>query len=379
MLVNKKKIYIYCFIATLFILANKNGIFSAGPSFNYILEILGFSALLLVKKDIKKTNFILISIIFLYIVGSYIYAVTIYQALISDFLIIYKSFIYMLILLAISTAKIRLNSDLFISIFRFILISYLVVYTYQLIFKDINRPYLLAENNFEIMFVSLLFILRSFLNKPPSILETIVFISIGILSGSRSGLVLVGVSLIASNYKNISSKNIGLYILVLSIFIISLYEILIYGLINSSLEDIDRYLFFLSFVNVYLESEFFYILFGQPRITALPFDVCQEFSSYSNLFSHLNNGTCYSVIWHSFITRALYDHGLVGFFLLIFSLFNLLSNIGYSRGLIFIVILVILLNGLSVSSMNSVFFLISMVFYIMLSKNQKTLNVHRAD
>lgn len=379
MLINKKKFYIISFIAALFIFGNKEGFFSAGASLNYILEIVAFSTLFFVTERIKKSNFIIISILSLYVVLSYVYAVTVNKALAADFLVIYKSYIYMALLLAISTTRIRLNSDLFISILRFILIAYLIVYSYQVFFTDINRPYFLAENNFEIMFICLVFLLKSFSCKPPTFLETIVFVSIGVLSGSRSGLVLTGVSLIVSNYKYISFKNITFNLLVFLLFIYSLYEILIYDLINFSLDDIDRYLFFESFFNVYLESEFLNIIFGQPRITPLPHEVCQTFLSYSNLFSNINDGTCYSVIWHTFIARILYDHGLIGFLFLIFSLFTFLRNLGYKREVIFTVIIIVFLNGLSVSSMNSVFFFLSMLFYILLSKTPARSNTDNAN
>ncbi|HEC0375713.1 TPA: hypothetical protein R1R29_005220, partial [Escherichia coli] len=71
------------------------------------------------------------------------------------------------------------------------------------------------------------------------------------------------------------------------------------------------------------------------------------------LFSFSGNGSCYSVILHSFNMRVIYDHGLAVTALTFIYLIGVMKNAKRHQRLC--VILIVLASGLSVSALNNVY------------------------
>jgi hypothetical protein len=80
------------------------------------------------------------------------------------------------------------------------------------------------------------------------------------------------------------------------------------------------------------------------------------------LFSRSGNGTCYSVVFHSFLLRAIFDHGILGLVFIIFSAYKLLVVSGVRKGAAVVFVAIVIINGLSVSSFNNLFYAVSTVF-----------------
>lgn len=110
---------------------------------------------------------------------------------------------------------------------------------------------------------------------------------------------------------------------------------------------------------------FFNYLFGNDRLTYVSDFSFSTLNYYKGLFSYTDNSKAFSVIYHSYVMRVIYDHGLFFLTVLIYSLRNLLKNTILFNYETIAFIFILLINGLSVSSFNNFFFAIS--FFILLT------------
>jgi hypothetical protein len=133
---------------------------------------------------------------------------------------------------------------------------------------------------------------------------------------------------------------------------------------SSSIEEIDRYKFMQIFFYETKDWSIFQYMIGAPRITPLSDYAQKALSPWENLFSYSGNGDCYSVILHSYLLRVIFDHGIIGLICIIFFTYKILMMSNVNKKIIWVTIAIFMLNGLSVSSFNSVFFPISMIFLI---------------
>jgi hypothetical protein len=131
---------------------------------------------------------------------------------------------------------------------------------------------------------------------------------------------------------------------------------------GSSLEKTDRYMFMSVFFQETQDWNFFQYMTGAPSITPLSNDAVNSVSWLNELFSHSEDGSCYSVVLHSYILRVLFDHGIIGMICIIFFTYEILKLSHINKKIIWVTISIFMLNGLSVSSFNSVFFPVSMIF-----------------
>ena len=102
-------------------------------------------------------------------------------------------------------------------------------------------------------------------------------------------------------------------------------------------------------------------MFGNPTLTALSSAGCSALAQYDSLYSYSGDGSCYSVIFHSMIMRTLFDQGVLGLFVLYGFVIQLLIIRDLKCRAIITIVAVLGINGLSVSSMNSVYFSIALL------------------
>lgn len=334
---------------------------------NLVLEIL---FLMLIFKSIRavsasKADLFLIFVMFTYISYSLILSVFLKDDHINDFLMIYKVFLYLMVFLSLRLEPFIRIQWLYL-IFVTILFSILLKYTIGKTFYDIKRPGLLYENNFELLLVNLLFFFLYYSYpaiKKYALLFVLLIAFVTIASGSRSAALCLMMTLMFI-YKGGFRK----VIIITPIFIILLlYQIYSRGL---NIEVIDRFNFLIHFISLYRNFSFFEFLFGSVPITALPSDVCAKFEFYKALFSDLDSLKCYSVVFHSFILRALFDHGLVGLISLFLIYHRVISKKMGSYFASYAVLLAVI-NGLSVSSLNSIYFnLPLLMIFLVVEKNE---------
>ena len=319
-------------------------------------------------KTIKKivTSFFLLNIAYLSI--SFLYSVSYNGDNVKDFLLIYKTFIYLIILPFIIDYKI-LSLKSFLVFFKFIVSLFLAKYIISKLFFDQHRPIVFAENNFELMFLALLLYLYFIVKGKVEFVYQFAIAVIYLLSASISGILILIFVLSVINYRLIKKKSV--YVLVALIILTLLAVIVLKERTNGSLDltTNTRYEFLLIFFNETRDWNVIDFLFGSGRITALSEYAC--YSQYywtSGLFSYNNNGQCYSVILHSYLLRVIFDHGILGFLFIILFTIKIIINAGYKYKDALVIIGIAIINGLSVSAFNSIYFITGIVFYLILKR-----------
>lgn len=290
-------------------------------------------------------------IISLYTLISLLYAVFIKGVNTLDFIMAYKFTWYILLLLPFSNIKMLDKTSVY-RLLKLTLIMFVLVYLIKFILGD-DRPTFFIENNFEIMLLCFLFYANHVINHYSKMLDMFLLLLITVISGSRSGVVLALITVIfCTDIKQIiRTKNIFLPLAGV-VGVIGAYFVFS-SRTQNGLESTDRYRFYQYFLESTADWTWWQYLLGAERITKLPSHVCSQLSFYEKLLSFENNGSCYSVIFHSFNMRILYDHGIVVILILILILNNILKNRSLKeKALIF---LLLFMNGLSVSSINSVY------------------------
>ncbi|WP_437396045.1 hypothetical protein [Flagellimonas lutimaris] len=196
------------------------------------------------------------------------------------------------------------------------------------------------------------------------------------MSGSKSGLLILLFILFLVNIKILVSR---IYIIIPSAIALVILVFLIFKSRMGGkfdIEKIDRFKFLMVFLEETKDWTVMDFLFGAERITALSLESCKKLSFYKELFSYENDGSCYSVIFHSYILRVIYDHGILIFLFMLLFVHKLIALSGFSRKNSFAVIGIALINGLSVSSFNSVYFIAGLSFFLIMDRKIKEKNKH---
>lgn len=275
-----------------------------------------------------------------------------------DFLQAYKAFIYVIPLCFFYKRDI-FSRALSLKVLKFLLVLLLVKYSYSLAL-DLNprmgsRPGLFVENNFELIFAILYFFTMSDdfgkgRNAWFALMTTVV-----LLSGSRSSALALIVIFGGIYLRYLNMKTIfylfGLGLLALAAGALFLSR----GYAAGGIESIDRFRFMMVFLYEIRNWSLFDFALGSFPITALSNESCRALSFYEGLFSYSGDGSCYSVVLHSYFFRVIFDHGIIGLFFLFAFIAFALRGSGFSRYRVMIFIGVLSASALSVSAMNSVF------------------------
>jgi hypothetical protein len=228
-----------------------------------------------------------------------------------------------------------------------------------------DRPILFDENNFELMFLTLAFIAVTYSKNNFSNIRAFGLAFVVLLSGSRSAVLILLCVLILIKFKKLSLTT-AVSAVVSFIFLSMLVSYIFISRSGGefSIENIDRFKFMMVFIDEVKEWPFYKFLLGAGPLTALNPSSCETLSFYENLFSFRGDGSCYAVIFHSYILRAIFEHGVLGFLFLVFFIYRVLKVSGIQIKYILAVLAVLLVNGLSVSSMNSIYFILGIVLIL---------------
>lgn len=367
-----KKSFTYYVLLTVFLIISVFSIININTSLSKsLLEILIIIISLstfIMKQRISIEMSVISFFIISYIVFSYIYVVGLKNININDFLVSYKFLFYYVFFSFAAGGKI-LEKIHIIKLSKIIISIY---FFYYLIEKVVNgvyyRPNLIYENNFEIIFILMLFILLSHYSERINYYYLFMTNFIVFSSLSRSGVLeLMIVNFFILTRKNKNEKMERKILVYLLLLLLVLFSFLI--LINRGIDitNIDRYYMFQLFLNDINEWDITNYLFGSPRISYVSENTSRSLRYYSSLFSETNPNRAFSVIYHSFLLRLVYDHGFIGLIITIYLLYIFLKRSILEKYEIFMIILINLINGLSVSSFNNVFFALS-ILLILISK-----------
>ena len=235
---------------------------------------------------------------------------------------------------------------------RFVLLIFFGTYSVKRLALGQDRPVVLVENNFELIFVILLFYGSFLFSGRIRATDVILLCGTVILSGSRSSaIVMVAVLAFCIPFRRLSLRTVvaGMAFLLGAVLSIAIFKARSEGAIDT----VDRYNFFQVFLYATRDWSVLDFLVGSPRLTPLPPESCVLLSFYESLFSYSGDGRCYSVILHSFNLRVIYDHGLMVFAVCLYAVWIALRQLHIKARVC--VTLVILLTGMSVSALNNVY------------------------
>ena len=227
------------------------------------------------------------------------------QVGLSNLLISSKLLLYLIFVWIAATSIVQPISLKFTKcIYHFILYSGLVKYVITLSLGLSDRPLLFTENNFELPLLLILFVglYDSFRNKN---LEVVLITTLIIMSKSTSGLLSLVVVYIYIFRGQITFKTFPF--LVSSA--IGIFGVGFYSKFGQGLDQIDRYLYLLAFINEITMREYASLLFGQ--FDGLNPSTCKLMINFEGKFDSL--GRCFSNVIAIGLVRTILDYGLVGF------------------------------------------------------------------
>jgi hypothetical protein len=234
------------------------------------------------------------------------------------------------------------------------------------------RPRLFIENNFELLFLSILLVGSIKYSNKINFVNLLMFSFIAISSKSRSGIAIFFFIIFICYFKKeyLKIKYLWIYLLIALCLVIGIDQV-IQRIPEGGIESIDRFRFFFFFLEEIKDWSFLNYLFGESIITPLSPSTCSKLSYYDQLYSFKGDGTCYSVIFHSFILRIIFDHGFLGFLFLFYIIKKVLSMSRFSIRHTIALIGVLLLNSISISSLNSIFSIFAIMIILMVKSKEK--------
>jgi len=228
------------------------------------------------------------------------------------------------------------------------------------------RPGIYHENNFELVMLLMMFYVSFPYAGRWRNAIFVVLVATVLISSSRSGalglvLVYIGLCMRSSNR-----------LWPLHLFGLGAVGYAVYALFarrdTLGLTGIDRYRFLQTFLVEVRRWPLWEYVTGSYPLTPLSPGSCTTLSFYKDLFSYSDPGVCYSVILHSYLLRAIFDHGLLGLILLCVLLGMALSRSGARCRDVVVLLGILLISGLSVSAFNSVFSAIGLVIALGLNR-----------
>ena len=323
---------------------------------NIFFELILFAYVIINIRKVRVDILWVLAISLLYVSASFSYACIVNGDHPLDFLTAYKAFFY-LIFLSFCLGKPFVSDNKVLWLYNILLGSFLISYLVTVLFFKDSRPKLLGENNYEMMFFAIIIYLKHLKFNRFSWIETSLCFVVFILSGSRSGLVIFVFVLFAIYIKKINFKTVIVSIVLAIPALFALYFVFMTRLKGGDVESIDRYRMLILFVKEISGWNWSNYLFGTPPLTNMSNLICTagEFAYSLKNHSYKGDGSCYSVVLHSYLLRSLFDHGLVGLAFISASVYTLLRKSFYSIKESLVFSGIILLNSLSVSGYNSIF------------------------
>ncbi|MFV3369710.1 hypothetical protein ACNFH5_16215 [Pseudomonas sp. NY15435] len=276
---------------------------------------------------------------------------------ILDFAQAYKAFFY-IVPLSFYVGRSKFNKREIIYLLRILLTIFLVKYGYSRILNLTprmgERPGIFVENNFELIFIIILFyISEENLKNLERALSTAAVIAIVFLSGSRSALAALIVTFLFIHVRSTNAKTVIAITVTLALTIGAAFIFI--NRMDGSIETIDRVYFLQIFLDETKDWDALKYTLGSMPLTPLSDHSCTALSAYSALYSYSGDDSCYSVILHSFILRVIFDHGALGLVFILHFVLQALKRSNYSPKKRLCISLTILISAFSVSAFNSVF------------------------
>jgi hypothetical protein len=298
----------------------------------------------------------------LYFIGYILYNITygyfISGAHIRDILIENKFLFYFPIIIFACSSK-SLISFKTLSLFqKVIIIVFIFKYSFMKFIEGVNRPEFISESNFELSMILIVSFFIFYFSKKISYVNLSLVFLIVLLSGSRSAFL----GLIPFVFLCFSRAELGKSLRYIVISFIVFAVLLLTAILAPrilSFDSIDRLTFLFILFDEVQSWTFFEFLFGTDPITPLKDASCHRLRHFEGKFASDGSGKCYAVILHSFFMRLFFNHGVIGLFVTMASLYSIIRSrfdTHFTLGIMFFVCT----SSLSVSGMSNVFIVFSL-------------------
>lgn len=335
------------------------------------------SAMMLWRYGAKK-NFLLPQQLFWagYLASGWLLAVAMRGVNALDFGQAYKFVWYLTLLAPFAWANGSMRPVDFGRLLNLALFTFLAVYLVKRML-GIERPILMTENNFEIIFLALLYYSAHVAGYRVSMPQTIALLAVVVLSGSRSAAIAVALAVVMTfDFRTRNSAKL-LGGLIAGAIGITLAFLVFESRSAGGVESIDRFRFFLLFLESIKSWTFWDYVLGADRLSPLPPYVCSQLSYYQSLFSYDGTGRCYSVIFHGFNLRVFFDHGILIMLLIGIYLLTIMHAATLTQRIC--VIGILLVTGLSVSALNNVYTAFGLALFCLAASSQTQERDENAD
>lgn len=333
------------------------------PHFTNLFDLFILSSVVFFKTNRKQ---LIISLCLVLYVGYHtVYVLNVYSSsYLRDLFLSIKFIIYFIILLFISK-RMLISVESYKKGVEILLVFFISKYLIARVLGD-SRPPLYTENNFELCALSILYLAYVFLGGA-SKLKFALVAAIIIISGSRSA-VLGLVVLYVYQFKPFSGMSLSQIIKIAFLGIVGVLAafILLARMGSNGLESIDRFVFMLVFIDNVSLWGVKELLLGNPPLTPLLPESCNQLSFYKVLFSKANENVCYPLILHSFWLRVVLEHGLLIVPFIFITLSIILKSKGFNNRFCLYCFSLIAINGLSVSAFSSSLIILSLVIIALL-------------
>lgn len=340
-------------------------------SVHFILAFDLFISLSILFFRINLSSFIQLILVVLYLFYNVSFVLLNYgPEYLRDLFITIKFLIYFSILLCIYRQEV-ISRDSLNRIVNILLFLFMVKYVIMRVLGE-PRPSLYTENNFELCFLSILYIVNVY-SGYSSKFKFLILVSIILISGSRSAV--LGLFLIyLYEFKPLKGSivNLTVKLIFLGMLLGILGFVIMSRMTAGGVEEVDRYVFLMAFIQSVKQFSFLELLIGAPPLTALAPEICQRLEFYQPLFSSVDPNTCYPVILHSFWFRIILEHGIVFTSIFLILIFKVLLSKGFSVRISLYVLALLGINGLSVSSYNSSIIFMALIIISLMKRPQST-------
>lgn len=328
------------------------GQFSIAPA-GTLLELTFFVAMALLVPRLAAGGGMILLLASGYVVLKLLLLELYGSASLPDFMLAYKSYIY-LVALAFAVAKARFDGRRLAHVTTLLVAAFLLKYGYSLVLGLDQRPGIYIENNFElIMLIGLVQLAWPYLGRR----RTAVFVGLAatvLASGSRSaalGLLCVYVVV----YLRTSVRTWPLHLAGVTVVGYAVLTVFSSRAAADGPGELDRLVFLQTFLFEVRNWPVWEFLTGSFPLTPMSPGSCGSLSFYTPLFSKTDPGVCYSVILHSFFLRGVFDHGVLAIVLLYALVWRGLrrSGVGVRDSVGLLALFTV--SGFSVSAFNNVF------------------------
>lgn len=328
------------------------GLFIVGVSIDFTAYFDIFIILSLVFFKTSREMLICALLLIAYTFYHVWYVVYYYEfSYLRDLLISLKFIIYFIIIALICKREI-ISIEHFKTGFEIVFLFFLIKYAIGRAMGD-HRPPLYTENNFEICFLSLLYMFYVYLGAS-SKFKFLLFVLVILLSGSRSGILGLA-AIYVYQFKPFSGMSLMQIVKISILALLGLVVVAVFlaRMTEGGFQEIDRYVFMLVFFENVQNWGVQELIVGNPPLTPLLEESCQRLNFYQVLFSKANEGACYPVILHSFWLRSIMEHGILFLLIIYFFIRKILMIKGVNNRDAFFCFSLVAINGLSVSAFSS--------------------------